>query len=589
MSKPVLSIRNLTVVPSHVRGADPILNDVSFDVRTGQVHALVGESGSGKTMTSRAILGLLPPGLEVSRGSILFQDRNLLEYSKQELLALRGAKVGLVFQEPMTSLNPALTIGRQLTEAQKRHFQRSEEESRSAAVDMLDRLQVPNPQACLAKYPHEFSGGLRQRILIAGILALRPDLIVADEPTTALDVLIQQEVLELMVSAVRDIGSTVLLITHDLGVVARYADRVGIMQNGRLLEQTDISSLLKAPQHEYTRNLLDAIPVRGIKPDQANVSHEPLIEVENLAVDYLGRKRLPWRRAEVNRVLQNVNLTIRPGEMLAVVGESGSGKTTLAKAILGLVPAVEGCIRIRQQDTATLSRQQLNQMRRKTQMVFQDPYSALDPRMSVNQIIAEGLRHTTLSAPARAERTRQALLEVDLGEDHGNRFPHQLSGGQRQRVNIARALVSKPGLIMADEPVSALDVTVQAGILTLLERLQTEYGFACLFISHDLAVVEQIAHRVIVLYRGEIVEEGSCAQIFDDPRHPYTCALLNAAPRLIRRGGQYHLDDAGNRQATAPPGYEFEGWQHRPMPRQPERLEVEEGHWLPCYPATQTR
>lgn len=583
MTNPVLDVQQLSVVLPHGKQALPLVNDVSFSVAAGEIYALVGESGSGKTMISRAILRLLPPGTGIGGGRILFQGEDLLSRTPKGMLDVRGRGIGMVFQEPMTSLNPALTIGRQLSEAQQRHFERTAEESRAAAIAMLERLQVPDTKGCLSKYPHEFSGGLRQRILLAGVLSLGPELIIADEPTTALDTLTQQEVLELMVQAVRDIGSSVLLITHDLGVVARYADRVAVLQDGRLLEQATVAALLQEQHHPYTQRLFAAIPRRDRTSVPGDREADALVEIEGVAVDYQRRARLPWRRSTTTRVLEYVDLAVRAGETVALVGESGSGKTTLAKALLGLVPTAAGRIRFAGEPIRYTQRRALRALRRRLQIVFQDPYSALDPRMRVRQIVAEGLRHAGRDKASVQQQVAKMLAGVGLTDDFGDRYPHQLSGGQRQRVNIARALVSEPQLVVADEPVSALDVTVQAEILKLFDTLQRELRFACLFISHDLSVVEHIADRVVVIYRGQVVETGSRNQVFDRPRHPYTCALLNAAPRLVRESRAYRLLMSTAIAKVPDGGFDFDGWQQRPSPRAAKMVEVDHGHRVSCY------
>lgn len=585
MKPPVIELDRLTVRAERPHGAPPILDRISFAVGAGEVYALVGESGSGKTMTSRAILRLLPPGTAVAAGRILLEGDDLLRLASRAMCRIRGERIGMVFQEPMTSLNPALTVGRQLTEGLIRHRSLAESESRSRAVEMLERLRVPDARASLSRYPHEFSGGLRQRILIAGVLALQPDLLIADEPTTALDVLIQKEVLDLMLNAAREVGSTVLLITHDLAVVAEYADRVGVMRGGLLLEDAPIDSLLRRPGHRYTRKLLAAVPKRRNSSPHCPSAAPPLVEVENLSVAYPAPRRSLWPGSGGTRVLHGVDLSIASGETLAVVGESGSGKTTLAKAILRLIAIAEGSIRFRGSDLASLSEKRMQSLRRRFQVVFQDPYSSLDPRMRVGQIVCEGLRHERVRRAAKLERMREILEAVGLDPDHAGRFPHQLSGGQRQRVNIARALISEPELVVADEPVSALDVTVQAEILRLFDRLKRERGFACLFISHDLAVVEQLADRVVVIYRGRIVESGGRDRIFDRPAHPYTFELLQAAPRLVEEEKGFRLAPGDIPSPEPPAGHVFDGWRRRPARERARMVEVEAGHRVACFPA----
>jgi peptide/nickel transport system ATP-binding protein len=528
MSVPLLSVEDLRV-EAH-GGRAPILDGVSFHIDPAEFVAVVGESGSGKTMAARAILQLLPPGLRQTGGRIVFDGQALGALAPTQMRALRGPGIGLVFQEPMTSLNPALSIGSQLAEGLKLHRGLSARGIRTACVDMLQRVQIRDPKRALSAYPHEFSGGMRQRVMLASVMLLAPKLLIADEPTTALDTLIQQEVLDLMVGLAQDHGTAVMLITHNLGLVGRYARRAVVLEKGKLVEECPSRTLLDAPSHPYTRRLVEALPRRG-HASSASVAREPLIAVRDLRVTFPGNSGLLRKREPVPAV-RGVDLDIHAGEMVAVVGGSGSGKTTLGRAILRLVPASSGRIRFRGRDVLGRAADAQREFRLASQMIFQDPYSSLDPRMRVAQAVAEPLRHVPdIAGAERGRRVEAVLDEVGLA-GYGRRYPHELSGGQRQRVAIARAIVRRPAFIVADEPVSALDMTIQAQVLRLFERLQRDHGFACLFISHDLGAVEQIADRVIVMQRGCIVEEGTRDDIFDRPQHDYTKALLAAAPSL---------------------------------------------------------
>jgi peptide/nickel transport system ATP-binding protein len=497
-----------------------LLEDLSFAMAIGEMVALVGESGSGKTLAARAILRLLAPGVRQSAGRIELLGRDLTKLSASELQTVRGAQIGMVFQEPMVSLNPAMTIGRQLAEGMRLHLKLSGDEIRRRSHVMLERVRIRDPDRCLKSYPHEFSGGMRQRIMLASVLLLQPKLLIADEPTTALDTLSQREVMELMVELARDTGAAVLLITHDLGLVARYTTRAVVLEKGRLIEVGTTQQILSNPQNPYTRRLVDSIPREHADLASVPASVPTILEVRTACVDYPGRPGL-FRAGPPRRVVNGVSLEVRAGEIVALVGASGSGKSTLGRAVLGLKPLAAGSVRFDGVDLESMSKEQLRQFRRSAQLVFQDPYSSLDPRLRIRDIIGG----------ADEARVEAILEEVGL-PSFGSRFPHQMSGGQRQRVAIARAVISRPRLVVADEPVSALDVTIQQQVLALFQKLQSQYGFACLFITHDLAVVRQIASRVIVVSAGEVVEEGPVATVFRDPQHEYTRALLDATPTL---------------------------------------------------------
>jgi peptide/nickel transport system ATP-binding protein len=527
MTAPLLKVAGLKVETTG-DPARPLLHDLSFDVQPGEFVAVVGESGSGKTMAARSILGLLPPGVRRAAGTLELEGRDLTRLSPKQMRAVRGRHVGMVFQEPMVSLNPALTIGRQLAEGLKLHEGLSDREVRARCVEMLTRVRIADPERCLDAYPHEFSGGMRQRIMLASVLLLKPRLLIADEPTTALDTLSQREVMELMVELARLNGVAVLLITHDLGLVAKYAQRVVVLEKGIQVEAGATRQVLGAPQHPYTRKLVDALPRRAeVRPTATEAA--PLLEVRGAAIEYAGKTRL-LGRAPPKRVVKGVDLVIGAGEIVAVVGASGSGKSTLGRAVLGLKPLADGAIVYDGVDLAAMTGEQRRAFRREAQLVFQDPFSSLDPRMRIGDTVGAALRNIPgLTAAERRDRVREVLEAVSL-PGFEDRLPHQMSGGQRQRVAIARAVVSRPRLVVADEPVSALDMTIQQQVLGLFQALQAQYGFACLFITHDLGVVEQIAGRVYVMSEGRIVEQGPVEAVFDSPQDAYTQALLAATP-----------------------------------------------------------
>jgi peptide/nickel transport system ATP-binding protein len=509
---------------------DALVDDLSFDIGGGEFLAVVGESGSGKTMAARAVIGLLPEGVRRAAGRIVLDGEDVGAASPRRLRALRGPAIGMVFQEPMVSLNPAMTIGAQMAEALTTHERLSRDETRRRLLAMLERVQIREPERALAAWPHEFSGGMRQRIMLASVMLLRPKLLIADEPTTALDTLSQREVLDLMGELARDHGTAVMLITHNLGLVGRYAQRALVMRRGKLVESGEARALLSAPKEAYTRDLVEALPQRGKR--RAPLSDAgPVIAARNLTVLYKGRRLLFGRQPD-RIAVDGVSLDVKAGEVVALVGGSGSGKTTLGRALLGLAPVASGDILVHGASLAGAAPAARRKARLACQLIFQDPHSSLDPRMRVSSIVGEPLRQEPgLSGAERARRIIEALDQVGLA-GFGDRFPHALSGGQRQRVAIARAIIRRPALVVADEPVSALDMTVQKQVIALFRMLQRRHGFACLFISHDLGVVGELADRVLVMEAGRIVEQGDVDEIFDRPRHPYTRALLAATPTL---------------------------------------------------------
>jgi peptide/nickel transport system ATP-binding protein len=508
----------------------PIVEDLCFSVEPGEFLAVVGESGSGKTMAARSVLRLLPQGLRQGGGSVSLDGRRIDALPEPEFRKLRGPQIGMVFQEPMVSLNPAMTVGAQMAEGLIFHLGMPAAEVRSLSLAMLRRVGIEEADACLRAYPHEFSGGMRQRIMLASVMLLKPRLLIADEPTTALDTLTQREVLDLMVGLASGQGTAVMLITHNLGLVARYCQSAIVLEKGRLVEAGPTARILRAPREAYTKALIAALPRRADTPPLRS-EEPPVIEARGLVVTHQGGLSL-FRRRKPKRAVDGVSIAIRPKEVVAVVGGSGSGKTTLGRALLRLIPAEGGSLLFDGEDMLTAPRAAQRRLTLAAQLVFQDPYSSLDPRLTVGETVREPLRHIPgLDRAETARRASDVLADVGLG-GFEDRFPHQLSGGQRQRVAIARALVRRPRLVVADEPVSALDMTIQAQILALFKRLQADYGFACLFISHDLAAVERIADRVVVMREGRIVEEGLRDDIFDQPQHAYTRALLEAAPRI---------------------------------------------------------
>ncbi|QDC00726.1 ABC transporter ATP-binding protein [Mesorhizobium sp. 8] len=531
---PLLAVENLSVKigPAGTK----VVDGLSFDLSKGGMLALVGESGSGKTMAARAILGLLPPALSIAPGSSIRLDGSeLTSLSPQAMQKVRGLRIGMVFQEPMVSLNPSMTVGDQMAEGLLLHHRNlGRNEIRDHCVAMLKRIRIDDPERCLAAYPHEFSGGMRQRIMLASVMLLKPQLLIADEPTTALDTLIQRDVLDLMAELTRENGTGVVLISHDLGMVSHYVRDVIVMYKGKAVETGLAREVLHAPKHDYTKRLVDALPRRKDGASQKAVVRTPLLELKDIVVDYPGHQRL-FGTSPGKRAVSGVALSVSQGEILALVGASGSGKTTLGRTIIGLVKPSGGTIRFHGKELAGSINAATRTQSRDMQIIFQDPYSSLDPRQRVGSIVGEPLKlDASTDRKTRNERVAEVFTQVGLPLEFIQRYPHQLSGGQRQRVAIARAIVSRPAFVVADEPVSALDMTVQKQILELLRGLQERYGFACLFVSHDLGAVEQVADRVAVMENGRIVEQGSRDDIFDRPQHPYTKRLLAAAMLLDR-------------------------------------------------------
>jgi peptide/nickel transport system ATP-binding protein len=535
---PILDIANLTVSVRGEDGERDVVSNLSLTLARGETLCIAGESGSGKSMTALAIMQLLPqPAARISAGTIRLGDTDLAALGEREMRHIRGNRIAMIFQEPMTSLNPVLSIGRQLMESIEAHTSLSQAEARQRAIEALKAVRISEAESRLKQFPHELSGGMRQRVMIAMALALKPDVLIADEPTTALDVTVQGEVLELLRDLQREHGTSIVLITHDMGVVAEMADRVIVMRHGRMVEQGKAADIFARPQAEYTRELLAAVPRIGTGVGRQKSRDIVDASTPGNVADVNGlHVRFDLRGGffgQVNRrvhAVEGVSFSIAPNETLALVGESGCGKSTTAKALAGLVP-YSGDIVIGGRNLSGLGRDERKAVRRDVQMIFQDPYASLDPRMRVGDLVAEPLLiHGIASREERNQRVTALFERVGLSAAQMELYPHEFSGGQRQRVCIARALALRPKLIIADESVSALDVSVQARVLDLLKELQREFGVAYLFISHDMAVVENISDRVAVMYLGQIVEMGTRDQVFSNPRHPYTRRLIEAVP-----------------------------------------------------------
>jgi len=528
--QPILTIEDLAV---EFRGQDGWVTAVqgtTLDIAKGETLALVGESGSGKSVTALSILQLLPyPGARHPRGRIRFQGQDLLGADDRTLRGVRGNRIAMIFQEPMTSLNPLHTVEQQISETLFLHKKMNPAQARARCLELLTLVGIPNPERRLASFPHEMSGGQRQRVMIAMALANEPDLLIADEPTTALDVTIQAQILELMKDLQRRFGMALLLITHDLGVVRKMADRVCVMNRGEIVERGSADDIFLRAQHPYTRKLLAAEPKGTAAPPRPGA--RPVVDVDSLKVWFPIRAGMLRRTVDHVKAVNGISLTVKEGHTVGVVGESGSGKSTLGMALLRLLGS-QGGIRFDGQDIQGWTTRQMRPLRRQMQIVFQDPYGSLSPRMSVGQIIEEGMKIHGIGGTSRAERERaiaQALEEVGLDPGCRNRYPHEFSGGQRQRIAIARAMVLKPRFVVLDEPTSALDMSVQAQIVDLLRDLQARHNLAYLFISHDLKVVRALANEVMVMKDGVVVEHGSTEAIFTNPQKDYTRALLAAA------------------------------------------------------------
>ena len=528
-AKTVLTVSDLTVSLPDAAKAPPVLNRISLTIRQGETVCLVGESGSGKSVTSLAIMGLLPKdALFVAGGKITLSDTDLLEQSPSAMQDIRARRVAMIFQEPMTALNPVMRVGDQIEEVLESHTSLSADERRARVIDIMEQVHLPDVERIHRSYPHQLSGGQRQRIMIAMALVLEPELLIADEPTTALDVTTQQQILSLIAELQEKHGTAVLFITHDMGVVAEIADTVYVMKSGDLVEHAPIETLLRAPKQDYTQNLLRAVPSLIPRAPRTAPGGDPVLKVDNLDMIYGGGGFFVKRAG--THAAKDVTFTVARGRTLGIVGESGSGKSTVARCIMRLIAPTAGSIRLRETDIAHLTRAQLKPHRQHLQVVFQDPFRSLNPRWTVGRSLIEGPVNYGTS-PSEAMAHAAELMEiVGLPRDSLDRYPHQFSGGQRQRIAIARAVMMQPDVLVADEAVSALDVSVQAQVLDLLNDLQEKLGITIVFITHDLRVAAQICDDVLVMQRGVVVEQGPAAAVLANPQHEYTKSLIEAAP-----------------------------------------------------------
>lgn len=563
MTDPVLSIRNLTVEIPTRRGLFRPVQNVSYDLRPGEIRGVVGESGAGKSMTGNAVIGLLDPPAHIAEGEIWLKGRRIDHLGADEKRAIRGKEIGMIFQDPLTSLNPLFTVGEQLVETIQLHLKVSSDEARERAIALLDRVSIPNPAERFDQYPHQFSGGMRQRVVIALALCSDPSVIVADEPTTALDVSIQAQVLDLIkeLAAERQVG--VILVTHDMGVIADTTEEVTVMYAGKVVESGKTDRILGAPEHEYTRSLISAVPRPHVKlkrfpqvsyggretefkiedlarnwPKPEASSSGKLLEVKEITKQFVVKSSIIPSWNSYMTAVDQVSFDIRDGEVFGLVGESGSGKSTVARMIATLYGVDGGRILFDGEDMTAMDAAGIARYRRQIQMIFQDPFSSLNPRMTVADIVAEPLLHLGILPKEEAKlRVRELLDRVGLAKDAWRKYPHEFSGGQRQRISIARALATQPRFLICDEPTSALDVSIQAQILNILKDLQEHLGLTMLFISHDLPVVRQMCDRVGVMKQGQLVELQDTETLFDAPQHSYTRELLSLMPRLEQLSG----------------------------------------------------
>lgn len=528
-SSPLLSIRQLSI-PLPKGGDRPFaIENISYDIHQGEIVCIVGESGSGKSMSANAIMGLLPDYLKPSQGEILFEGSNLLKQPEHVLQGMRGRKIGMIFQEPLSALNPLMTIGNQIAEVMQVHNEYPGEQRKQRVLDMLNFVGLPDPATLYDAHPFRLSGGQRQRVMIAMALALEPALLIADEPTTALDMTTQAQILELIARIQKAKGMGVMFITHDFGVVAEIAHRVVVMEKGIMVEQGPAEQVLNKPQHPYTKRLIAAVPHQRMDESLIPSEPAPVLEVRNLRKTYATGGGIFTKKRVVHAV-KDVSFSVGHGETLGIVGESGSGKSTIGKCLLKLIGIDGGQMMFNGQDIAPLSQNAFRPLRSNIQMIFQDPFASLNPRHTIGQTLCEGPVANGVPRTQAEERARELLNLVGLDPSAFNRFPNQFSGGQRQRVGIARALAMNPKLLVADESVSALDVSVQAQVLELLHTLQEKLQIAMIFITHDLRVAAQICNHIVVMHRGEIVERGKPSQIFDNPQNPYTQRLIAAVP-----------------------------------------------------------
>ena len=527
--KSLLNIQNLNIA----FGKTPVVNNVSFSIREGEVLCLVGESGSGKSLSALSAIGLLPEGANVQADAITFADHNLQALPNKEFCKLRGREIAMIFQEPMTSLNPVMTVGEQVAEVFEIHTKLSKKEIKEQVISLFQKVKIKDPERRYDDYPFQLSGGQRQRVMIAMALALEPKLLIADEPTTALDVTVQGEILKLIRDLTSEMGTAVLFITHDLGVVEEIGNHVCVMQNGEIVEEGSIEKVIQKPEHPYTKKLKAACPKLVKDKEYQKSGESDFLCVENLQKTFMVKEGGFFGAEKPFQALKGISFSMNKGETIGIVGESGCGKSTLSRCLVRLYDVDGGKIVFDGQDVTHVEGSELKNMRRNIQMVFQDPFASLNPRMKVGEIVAEGLQaHGLMSKKEREEFVKNLLQDCGLPADAMGRYPHQFSGGQRQRIGIARALALKPDLIIADEPVSALDVSVQKQILDLMADLKEKYNLSYLFISHDLRVISEVSDRVIVMNDGEIVEQGTVSEVFSAPKHAYTQKLLSAIPAL---------------------------------------------------------
>ncbi|MEZ9513922.1 ABC transporter ATP-binding protein [Vibrio splendidus] len=525
----ILKVNNLSVSFTTNDGIIDAVKKVNFTLNSSETLAIVGESGSGKSVSSNALMRLLPDNAIIDpQSQIEFEGQSILEKTERQMQSIRGDRIGMIFQEPMTSLNPYLRVGIQVAEAIMCHRKVSKSQAKQRVLELFNLVYLPMPEQAYNKYPHEFSGGQLQRIMIAMALINEPDILIADEPTTALDVTVQAEVLSLIKEIQSKMGMAILFITHDLGVVKHFADRVLVMCKGELVEEGMTQSLFENPRHDYTRMLINSIPKGAKVPVEASAPE--LLSADDIRVQFLVKSHFIKSKSQYFEAVKGISLNLKQGETLGIVGESGSGKSTLGRALIGLLPST-GRIVYKGQDVSLLTDKERHKLKKDVQMVFQDPYGSLSPRMTVGEIITEGLtvHKPQLSRKERLERARKALIEVRLEPNSINRYPHEFSGGQRQRIAIARALILEPSFILLDEPTSALDRSVQLTVIDLLKDIQTKHNIGFLFISHDLSVVKALSDRVLVMQKGEVMEEGSAEDIFNNPKNEYTKKLIEAS------------------------------------------------------------
>ncbi|MEZ9071315.1 ABC transporter ATP-binding protein [Vibrio splendidus] len=525
----ILKVNNLSVKFITNDGIIDAVKKVSFTLNSSETLAIVGESGSGKSVSSNALMRLLPDNAIIdAQSEIEFEGQSILKKTEREMQSIRGDRIGMIFQEPMTSLNPYLRVGIQVAEAIMCHRNVSKSQAKQRVLELFDLVHLPMPEQAYSKYPHEFSGGQLQRIMIAMALINEPDILIADEPTTALDVTVQAEVLSLIKEIQTKMGMAILFITHDLGVVKHFADRVLVICKGELVEEGLTQELFDDPKHDYTRMLINSIPKGAKVPVEASAPE--LLCADDIRVQFLVKSHFIKSKSQYFEAVKGISLTLKQGETLGIVGESGSGKSTLGRALIGLLPST-GRIVYKGQDVSLLTDKERHNLKKDVQMVFQDPYGSLSPRMTVGEIITEGLtvHQPHLSKQDRLERARKALIEVRLEPNSINRYPHEFSGGQRQRIAIARALILEPSFILLDEPTSALDRSVQLTVIDLLKDIQAKHNIGFLFISHDLSVVKALSDRVLVMQKGEVMEEGSAEEIFNAPKNDYTKKLIAAS------------------------------------------------------------